>query len=96
MIMVISMHNAFLVPIIFTILPSLHPPSFHEMIFILVGHKIDKYDINFKATDDHTNADGLSLESIPLPYTQISAKCLTPTEQIYVTCKNSLILVKEE
>ena len=27
---------AFLVPIIFTILPSLHPPSFHEMIFILV------------------------------------------------------------
>ena len=36
MIMVISMRNAFLVPIIFTILPSLHPPSFHEMIFILV------------------------------------------------------------
>ena len=30
MIMVISM------PIIFTILSSLHPPSFHEMIFILV------------------------------------------------------------
>ena len=36
MIMMISMRNAFLVPIIFTILPSLHPPSFHEMIFILV------------------------------------------------------------
>ena len=36
MIMVISMRNAFLVPNIFTILPSLHPPSFHEMIFILV------------------------------------------------------------
>ena len=36
MIMVISMRNAFLVPIIFTILPSLYPPSFHEMIFILV------------------------------------------------------------
>ena len=42
MIMVISMRNAFLVPIIFTILPSLHPPSFHEMIFILVYSKSEE------------------------------------------------------